>query len=337
MRVNALLLAATLTLCACSTPYVYQRQIESFSSSVTAVSTAVTQGIDSVGQDQVAADLAQVVGQRKGVNLDPVCGNELTEPCRIIVPGAKPSVDLQQTLAAAKPDTLKVVSGLKSYADGLAAVANAQDRKDFDAAASQLASSVAGLGTAVGAVTPGGAAAGPALSALVTLGTSVVAQGLDQARYETLKSAVNAVGMPSKELGNQSAIQVVADKGITPALAAVRSARITLLTRQLNARGDRINDDLKASGPTKVSLERYDTPLADLASVVVTLNSTRAVDPAAVGKSLVDAHNDLVKAVNDPSKQFQNIVSSIADFAAKAAAVEKAFTQKPTPATSTSK
>lgn len=336
MRVYALLLAATLTLCACSSPYVYQREIDSFKSSVTAVSTAVSQGFDNVGQDQSAADLAQVVAHRKGVNLDPVCVNERTEPCRILIPGAKAGADLQQTLGAAKPATLKVVSGLKSYADGLAAVANAQDRKDFDAAASQLASSVGALGTAVGAVTPAGAGAGPALSALVTLGTWVLGQGLDQARYETLKSAVNAVGKPSKELDNQSAIQVVAAKGITPALTAVRSARITLLTRQLNARGDRINEDLSAVGAANVSMERYDTPLTDLVAIVATLNLNRAVDPAAVGKSLVDAHDDLLKAVNDPSRQFQSVVSSIADFAAKAAAVEKAFTQKPTP-TSTSK
>lgn len=331
MRAIILLFAATATLCACSSPYVYQKEMGSFRSSVAGVSDAVTQGLDNLDQDQAAADLAQVVGARAGVDLDPACGKESTpDPCRVMVHGKKPDSYLAGLFSDLKPPERKVVATLKAYADGLAAITNAQDRKDYDAAASQLASSVAGLGTALGAVTPGGAAAGPALSAVVTFATWGIGQSLDEARYDTLRSAINAVGMPSIDLGGQSAIKVVADKGITPALSAVRSARITLLSRQLNARQDRINLDLVATGAAQVSLDRYDTPLTDLASLVVTLNVVRAVDPGAVGKSLVNAHDDLMKAVNDKSRQFQSLVSSIAEFAEKAAAVENAFAKKPT-------
>ena len=122
----------------------------------------------------------------------------------------------------------------------------------------------------------------------------------------------------------------MADKAITPELSAVRSARITLLFRQLDARANRINSDLSAANAAHVSLDRYDTPLMDLASLVATLNAIKGVDPAAVGKSLVKAHDDLQQAVNDKSRQFQSLVSSLADFADKAAAVEKAFAKKPT-------
>jgi hypothetical protein len=330
MKAMVLLSVAIAALCGCSTPYLYQKEVGSFSSSVTAVADAVTQGFDTVDQDQAAADIAQVVGARTGVDLDPTCGRESSsDPCRVTPLGERPDQNLAGKFADIKPKEKKVVAALKAYADGLAAVTNAQDRKDYDAAASQLASSVASLGTALGAVTSTGAAAGPALSALVAFGTFTIGSGLDQARYDTLKSAINAVGMPSADLGGQSAIQIAANKGVTPAISAVRSARITLLFRQLNAQQDRINLDLKAAGAAHVSPERFDRPLSDLALLVATLNLERAVDPGAVGKSLVKAHDDLVKAVNDQSRQFESLVNSIADFAEKAAATEKAFVMKP--------
>jgi hypothetical protein len=332
MRAIIALVAATWTLCGCS-PYLYQKEVGSFSSSVVAVSNGVTQGLDNLDQDQVAADLAQVLGARAGVNLSPGCGSEgPNEPCGLMVPKKVP--DASPVDKFPHPQLLKVLAALKGYADGLAAVTNAQDRKDYDAAASQLASSVAGLGTALAAADPRAAAAGPALSAVVTLTTWTIGVGLDAARYDTLRSAINAVGTPSIDLEGQKAspIQVVADKAITPALTAVKSARITLIFRQLNARQDRINLDLKAAGAAPVSSERdrYDTSVTDLASLVATLNAIRGVDPAPVGKSLVKAHDDLQQAVNDKSRQFQSLVSSIADFADKAAAVEKAFAKKST-------
>jgi hypothetical protein len=334
MRAIITLVTATWTLCACSSPYLYQKEVGSFSSSVVAVSNGVTQGLDNLDQDQAAADLATVVDARAGVDLDPICGKESTPgTCRLMVHGKTPDPDLPAKFADLKAPERKMVAvlkTLKAYADGLAAVTKAQDRKDYDAAASQLASSVAALGTALAAGNPQAAAAGPALSAVVTFATWTIGEGLDAARYDTLKSAINAVGTSSADLKGQSAIQVVANSAITPALVAVRSARIDLLFRQLNARQDRINRDLSATDAAHVSLDRYDTPLTDLASLVATLNAIRAVDPKAVGESLVKAHDELRKAVNDKSRQFQSLVSSIADFADKAAAVEKAFAKKPT-------
>jgi hypothetical protein len=333
MRATIALVAATWTLCGCS-PYLYQKEVGSFSSSVVAVSNAVTQGLDNLDQDQAAADLAQVVSARAGVNLSTGCGSEgPNEPCRLMkIPKKAPDQSAADKFAPFNPQVLKVLAALKGYADGLAAVTNAQDRKDYDAAASQLASNVAGLGTALVAVSPPAAAAGPALSAVVTFATWTIGEGLDAARYDTLRSAINAVGTPSIDLEGKKAspIQVVADKAITPELSAVRSARITLIFQQLQDRTDRINSDLSATGAAHIPLDRYDTPLTDLASLLVTLNEIKGVDPKAVGKSLVKAHDDLKQAVNDKSRQFQSLVSSIADFADNAAAVEKAFAKKST-------
>jgi hypothetical protein len=333
MRAIIALLAATWTVCGCS-PYLYQKEVGSFSSSVIAVSTAVTQGLDNLDQDQAAADLAEVVSKRAGVNLSTGCSSEgPNEPCRLmVIPKTAPDSSAADDFGPFKPQLLKVLAALNGYAGGLAAVTNAQDRKDYDAAASQLSSSVAGLGTALGAVTPGGAAAGPALSAVTMVATWTIGEGLDAARYDTLRSAINAVGTPSIDLEGQkmSPIRVVADNAITPELAAVRSARITLLFKQMDSRANRINSDLSAANAADVPLDRYDTPLMDLASLVATLNAIKAVDPEAVGESLVKAHDELQKAVNDKSRQFQSLVSSLADFADKAAAVEKAFAKKPT-------
>jgi hypothetical protein len=339
MRAIVALVTATGVLCACSSPYVYQKEVDSFSSSVTTVSNGVTQGLDNLGQDQAAADVAQVINARVGVEIPPECGQENNSgPCRVMTHGRAQGSYLAGRFADVKVPERKVLAALKSYADGLAAVTNAQDRKDYDSAASQLSSSVAGLGTALGGVTGGaGAAAGPVLAAVVTFSTWAIGKGLDAARFDTLRSAVDAVGAPSVDLGGQSAIQVVADKAITPALKAVRSARIDLLARQLNAQQDRINYDLSTAGATHVSLDRYDTPLMELASLVVTLNSVRAIDPAAVGNSLVAAHTDLMNAVNNKSTQFQGLVSSISEFADKAAAVESAFAKKPATSAAKSK
>lgn len=339
MRTIITLVAATWGLCGCS-PYLYQKEVGSFNLSVAAVSNGIAQGLDILGQDQAATDLAQVVSARAGVNLSPECGTEsLGKPCRLMVPMQSIAPSTVDKFDSVKPEVRKILAALKAYADGLAAVTNVQDREDYDAAASQLSSSVAALGTALGAVTPGGAAAGPALAAVVTLTTWTVGTGLDTARYDTLKSAINAIGTPSVDLNKQSAIQVVVDKAITPALTAVRSARIELLFAQLNARMDRINSDLanKSTDITPILLDRYDTPLMNSASLVATLNAIKGVHPKAVGMSLVEAHNEMQKAVNDESRQFQSLVSSMADFADKAAAVERAFAKQPTTTTPVAK
>jgi len=260
-----------------------------------------------------------------------------------------PKTSAADKFAPGKPEIKRVLAALKGYADGLAAVTNAQDRKDYDAAASQLSSNVAELGTSLGAVYPPAAAAGPALKAVVTFATWTVGMGLDTARYDTLKSAINGVGTPSieTEKGKHSAIQIVVDKAITPLLKSVRSTRIELLTVQLNARTDRINSDLaaridnekcaekakkakKITCPVNVPLDRYDTPLTDSTSLVASLNAIKGVDPAALGQSLVKAHNEMQTAVNDKSSQFETLVNAMADFADKAAAVEKAFAKQPT-------
>jgi hypothetical protein len=153
-----------------------------------------------------------------------------------------------------------------------------------------------------------------------------------------LKSALNAVGTPTiadpgvTGGGAKSAIQVFADKVVTKAVAAVQSARIQLLLRELNARGDRINTDLSTIGAGKISDKQYDMPVAALEPLVVTLNAVRAVNPASVADSLVQSHDGLVKAVNDPKTQYGSMMNSIVDFADKAEAVEKAFGSKPTAA-----
>src|SRR5262245_11536997 len=212
MRAIVTPILAMWTCCACASPYLYQKEVGSFSSSVVATSDGLTQGFDNLDQDQAAADLAQVVSARAGVNLDPACGQENSrDPCRVLVPKTPLNPNLAAKFADVRAPEQKVVATLKAYAEGLAAVTNAQDRREYDAAASQLASSVAGLGTALGAAYPPAAASGPALSAAVTLVTSTIGGGLDAARYDTLRSAINAVGVPSIDLDGKkaSAIEVV--------------------------------------------------------------------------------------------------------------------------------
>jgi hypothetical protein len=105
MRAIIVLVAAAWTLCACSSPYLCQKEVGTFSSSIVAVSNGMTQGFDNLDQDQAAADLAQVLGARAGVDLDPVCGDEETtpRPCRVMVHGETPDADLAGKFADLKP------------------------------------------------------------------------------------------------------------------------------------------------------------------------------------------------------------------------------------------
>src|SRR5262245_66436555 len=107
----------------------------------------------------------------------------------MMIPKKVPDPSAADKFDPFKPQVLKALAALKAYADGLAAVTNAQDRKDYDAAASQLASSVGALGTAAAAGNPKAAAAGPAVAAVVTLGTGTIGEGRDAALYEHLRSA----------------------------------------------------------------------------------------------------------------------------------------------------
>jgi hypothetical protein len=325
MKRSLALSVAAVALSACASPYTYQKEITSFSSSATTVSAAVTQGLADIDQDQGAADLAVVVAGRTGIDFSPNCGSANTVspgPCRLLAHGAPaghlvsaefPEQRLRQDLGV-----------LKAYGEGLAAITNAQDRKDYDAAASQLSSSIGALASTLAATGPAGAAAATALPALVKFTTWTIGESLDQARFDTLKSALNAVGTPAPG-ARESPIQIFAAEVIAKGLTAIQSARIELLYRELNARADRINTDLARVGPTRFSVERYDTPVTELEPLLATLNSVRAVDPAAVAASLVKAHDELVKAVNDPKTQYASLVTSINDFAENADALAKAL------------
>jgi hypothetical protein len=329
MRTSLALVAAA-ALSACASPYVYQKEVTSFSSSVTTVAGAVTQSLADIGQDQEGADLAVIVAGRTGIDISPNCGSPIAispGACRLLPHGGQAGRLVRADFPEQK---LRQDFGvLKAYAEGLAGVANAQDRKDYDAAASQLSSSVGALASTLTAAGPAGAAAAIALPAIVKFTTWTIGESLDQARFDTLKSALNAVGNPPNG-SRESPIQIFADEVITKSLTAIQSARIELLNRQLNARTDRINTDLARVGPTRVSVERYDTPVTELEPLTATLNSVRAVDPAAVAASLVKAHDELVKAVNDPKTQYASLVTSIIDFAEKADALGKALASKPT-------
>lgn len=329
MHIVIPLLIAAAALSGCSSPFVNQKDITSFSSSTTTVADAVTQGLTNIDQDQDSADLAAIVAGRTGVDISPVCGSPINVspgPCKLLPHGLPSSRPIRADFPEKK---LRQDLGiLKAYADGLAAVTNAQDRKDYDAAASQLAASVGALASTLGTFSPVGAAAAAALPAVVKFTTWTIGENLEQARFDTLKSALNAVGTPAPGT-TRSPIQIFADEVTTKALTAIQSARIELLNRQINSRGDRINSDLALFGPSQISIERYDTPMTALASTKTTLNTVRTVDPASVSGSMVKAHDELVKAVNDPTTQYPSLLNSITAFADQADAVRQAFGPKP--------
>lgn len=127
VRSKFALLMMLAALGACSSPYIYEKEIASFGSSVTTVSTAITQGLADIEQDQTAADLATVVAGRTGINVSTNCRTPAGagyDPCRLLPYGAQPI-----RLVTADFDEKKLrrdLGLLKAYAQGLAAVANAK-------------------------------------------------------------------------------------------------------------------------------------------------------------------------------------------------------------------
>lgn|SRR5579859_77121 len=289
---------------ACS-PYAFQQEVTSFSTSVDQLSDAVTSGYTNLASDRAAKNEFELTSTRAKVFVAASCGVPITkdnQPCELFRSGLpEPTAMRAQELAGR---ALEVVSVLKNYARALAAVTNSADRTAFDAAVMQLSGSVANLAQTANAAAPGAGAIAPAA---VKLAGWVVGTALDQARFDSLKRGVNFAAEPVRTIAGT----------LRKGLEDISSARQTVLVAEADLMAKRLGPSLDDSS--------YQQQLTQAEATVSVLDALRYSDPAGTADSLKTAHDALVAAVNDPNRSYASLLKAVSDFSEKAAALKAAF------------
>ena len=327
-------------LAACS-PYSYSKEISKMSDGVNALSTAYNASFDAINADWVAqtraiANSQRAQGKSPALLLSPTClkdkRSEDDPPCAIYVAGeAEPK--WTEAERQRKP-ALDAMKALRDYATALAAVTNASDRSAYDAAVGQLAGAVGTVTSVANGVAPGASAV---VSAGINIFGWLVGTALDEQRYDSLKKAVMAVGnpilakdSPGRNAGTcydpaaagakppaRSSVRILTD-ALCDGLEALAERQKELLSKQVRANLDALNfGRLSASG--------YATAFADAQTALAAQEALRKTKAGSVANDLADAHDKLLKAINDPNNSYAAFMKAVGDFADKVSAVEAAI------------
>ena len=213
-----------------------------------------------------------------------------------------------------KPSTSAEIAGLlkalDNYTAALAAITNAQDRADFDTAASELSAAVAALAQSGG---PYGAAAAPIAKASVNIALWFVGEALDHQRLDALRNSTRAACQP---------IHVVTDAlGL-----ALDDRRRTLLGADYKwlidmvGRYNRDRTNLRASDQT------LGTDIDNAQAAAAKLETVRVSNPTATMRALSDAHDALVVAVRNNDGEFGALATSLQMLTTQAQALNAAVT-----------
>lgn len=213
--------------------------------------------------------------------------------------------------AAPRPDvSLDVIlSALEAYSKSLAAVTNAKDRAEFDTASTALAASSAALaGLMIGG--PPGAGGAAVATLVIELARYGVAVSLDARRYRTLRCAVlhsqDAVGV----------LGIIAGAMLADRVVALRAAYVddsNAITRNMSLP--------KPAG-------KWEDNVARQQSLATRIAALGAIDPVAAAKAMASANDALAKALEAESRQTGAVATVVADFASKAAAIQRAATAR---------
>ena len=308
------LLAAALAGCS---PYNFSSQVTEFSSGVDKLSTGFNATATALATDRENEVEAKLAAARDKVVASPACDVAVNKavtgseaPCLLYRAGGQPSAPSAIEVALGKTRT--AIAALQAYSHALAAVTDAADRSAYDAAVGKLAQSVAGLASAAG---PTGAAAGGGIASGVNLIGWLVGEGLDYQRFDALKRAVNAVGTAPP--GDDTTIGLVTN-AIGKGLLLAREEQLTTLNRTLDA-------EIAVLGPADRDAD-YRQRLADAEALAASIQALREADPVGTAQQLDTAHQALVKAVNDPSKNIADLTAALSAFSSKAEALQSSLT-----------
>jgi hypothetical protein len=290
--------SALALIAACSSPYQFSDQISRFSGAVENVSTAYNSGYDALISDKQNYNDLLFRDKRVRLTLSPGCtpsGHNVGLPCDIKdVSGPEPS---RLDLAESHSTTAQSLQLLTEYVHALQAVTDASDRSRLDQAASQLSSSVSSLIAKVPA--PGAALAAPIVGAGFNAFAWLIGQELDRERFITLERDTKMASAPISTLASALGLQ----------LDAIAAERSEILFRTGN-------QYLKTSGGTREASGRQTQ------RALTAILDTR---PSDTTKALIAAHQELITAIEDPSKNFGNFVSAVSHFSELAKALRDAM------------
>lgn len=318
--VLAVLLA---TLSGCS-PYGFSKEVGDLDSSVSGLTASVNSGHQSLLNDTAASKRRDLIYHQRRVAIPPSCrqqpgrATEGDPPCLAFAVGGTP---IPADPAPIAPKLKTMLAALKDYTSALAAVTKASDRAEFDKEVATLSKSIQGLVAATGV----GATAAPVIGVGINLFGWLVGTALDQQRYEALRKAVDYVDKPLDN--GEKPMQVFAN-----ALGTSLTALTLRRRNQLLADADLVRAKI---GPG-MSEETYRARLADLELLLANVDALRKTDPMAAAQGLAKAHEELVKAVNNPKIDFAQLVKTLGDLKEKVSALQSAL-EATTPAAGSSK
>ena len=307
-----LCLLALFGLAACS-PYSFPKEVAAIGMGVDQLSDGYAAGFAGLAADRAATVQLDLTGSRAKVAMASSCLAAKPQndqvPCELFrFGGPAPALS---GIELKRGQTMAVLDVLKGYAHALVAVTNAADRAAYDTAVAQLSGAVGALARNADSVAPGASAVAPAA---VDLAGWLVGTALDQQRFDSLRAGVTAAGTPGAN--GRSPIATVATT-LGSGLVALSQARQAVLVKEANMLVDRLGPSLDDAA--------YRQGLSDAQAVVAALDGLRQADPAAAAAGLVRAHDALVAAVNDPSRNYPALLEAVGDFADRAAALQAAL------------
>jgi len=335
-------------LAACS-PYSYSKEISAISTGVDKLYDAYTESFDAITAARTAELQALAISQRS-MGRNPTILVSATCDAEGVPPGGDPAPCALYLRGQEEPHwtiaerhrkpAMAALRALKDYAAGLAAVTNAKDRSDYDTAVSQLSGAVGTLLTPANAAVPGA-------SAVVSAGINVfgwlVGTALDEQRYDTLRKAVALVGQPLKaELSDEekkaaekarlqchkpdpdfdrahprSAIRIVTD-ALCNGLLAMTSTQRDILSHKADALLDGLNTGKWTGGA-------YARALSDVQATLAAQDALRRANPGSAANRLADAHDDLVRAIDNPKTKYTAFIKAVGEFVDQVSALETAI------------
>lgn len=317
-----------LTIVAACSPYNYGKEIKEFSGDIDQISVAYKSGHEGLELDRAAYNRRTLIEDRARLTLSPSCSvpigpsEQSKLPCKLLRTNivmakplwsstVEPSEDDEQKAEQRRQKLAEVVTALKDYGQGLAAVTNAEDRAAYGKSVAQLSSSVGEIAKFV----PNGA--GVVAPAAINLIGWMVGTALDQQRFDTLKAAINLVGTPQGTGSDREkpihAVQLVLGAG----LASLMSERREVIRGEAEIVVWRL-------GPG-MGEDAYRQRLAEAEALVTTLEGFRRNDPRKAAAALEKAHDALVEAVNDPSRNHANLLKALEEFQDKAQGLKTAL------------
>jgi hypothetical protein len=340
LSVGVLLASGLLASCS---PYAFSSDVQGLSTRMTSIDTSSQDTAQKIVAERHTYNRLKWIRDRSALIATPGCGADsaVSQPCDLMPDKKSRQTPHQTTTSAAssqatpkprqnvceaspaptrRPSTKTVAAmppldraalprSLDNYFAALAAITRAQDRADFDNAASRVSAAVGGLAQSAASATGEGAAAAPLVGNLAKASANaalwLVGQALDSQRLHQLRIATAAACEPVHTLAE--ALNVV--------LEQQRGDRLDGLSQLLTLKLQAIN---RLRQNPSVSDTDYGGAIDDAQAAADAYQTVRMTDPPALMQALIDTHDQLVVAVRENNGQFAELVASLSALADRA-------------------